>query len=319
MAVSFGGAAHAVGLAWVCSYGLQVVLLSGSAWGAVRKLGNHETPIPSIGQMLSLGGWWQLSSWADFATFQLPRLAGGFALSANALVALDVAIRAAQLAVAPLFAVYPLLLPAAARAWTRGGAHEMKVFLERWFLRGAIALWLLATSFVPLERAALAAWTGRSAESFDIWLNASVLIGVVAHASTGLFSSARLAVGNVRPVVQYKTWQLILGLVFIPPAVVVGPVATGIALGIALAAPALLYNRREVDAFQLRLPSRHSPVWRRVTVVTVLLVSILSFAVSLLAGKLPSWLVILALLPFWASASALAWLWCSRSLVPVER
>jgi hypothetical protein len=223
--------------------------------------------------------------------------------------------RAAQLVVAPLFAVYPLVLPAAAKAWTRGGADALKVFLERWFLRGAIALWLLATSFVPLEIPALAAWTGRPAESFDIWLNASVLSGVVAHASTGLFSSARLAVGNIRPVVRYKRWQLVVGLVFIVPAATIGPVATGIALAIALAAPALAYNRREVDAFQLRLPSRNSPVWRRLTLVTVLLVSVFSFAVSLLAGKLPSWLVIAALLPFWASACALAWLWCSRSLV----
>lgn len=194
----------------------------------------------------------------------------------------------------------------------------MKVFLERWFLGGAIALSLSAASFAPLERPVLAAWTGRPVESFDVLLNASVLVGVVAHASTGLFSSARLAVGDIRPILRYKRRQLVVGLVLIPPAVAIGPVASALALGIALAGPAIAFNRQEVDAFQLRLPSRNSPVWRRFLLVTVLILSAFSLAVSLLDGILPAWVVVSALLPFWASACVLAWLWCWRSFAGRE-
>jgi O-antigen/teichoic acid export membrane protein len=309
-----GDAAHAVGLAWVGSYGLQAVLLSGSVWSAVRNLSANEGPTPSLIQMLSLGGWWQLSSWADFATFQLPRLAGVVALSPSAFVALDVAMRAAQIVVAPLFAVYPLVLPAAAKAWTLGGADALKAFLDRWVLGGAIALWLFVVSFIPVERPVLAAWTGRPAESFDVWLYSAVLIGVAAHASTGLFSSAQLAVGDVRPVLRYKKQQLVLGLLLISPAVAIGSVATGLALGIALAATALGFDRREMDAFGLRFPTRDSRVWRRLAVVTVVMLVGFSFGASLLKG----WIGVSALLILWTGACALGWLWCWRGLAGRE-
>jgi O-antigen/teichoic acid export membrane protein len=313
LGILFDGAAHAVGLAWVCSYALQVVFLSASAQSAVGDLSESEVPPPSFRQMLSLGGWWQLSSWADFATFQLPRLAGAFVFSASSLVALDVALRAAQLVVAPLFAVYPLVLPAAAKAWTLRGREGLRIFLERWFLRGAIALWLLATTFVPVEQPVLAAWTGRPAHSFNVWLNASVLIGIAAHASTGLFSSALLAAGDISPVLRYKKRQLILGLVLVPISLIGGAVTTGIALAIALAAPAFAFNRQEAHVFSLHLPSRRSPVLRRVAAATAVILAALSAAAWLLEGVLPMWLIASTLLPLWGGACVLAWLWCWSS------
>jgi O-antigen/teichoic acid export membrane protein len=305
-----GDAATAVGLAWVCSYGLQVLLLSVSARSAVAGLSNHQAPTPGWREMLSLGGWWQLSSWADFSTFQLPRLAGAFALSASGLFALDVALRAAQLVVAPLFAAYPLVLPFAAKAWTLRGGEALSGFLERWFLRGATGLWLFALAFVPIERPVLAAWTGRPAESFNILLNTSILVGVAAHASTGLFSSAQLAVGDISPVLRYKTRQLIVALLLVPPALLWGPVPTGLALGLALAVPAIAFNGEEARAFRLRIPSTKSPIWHRLAVATAVTLAILFFAVWLLEHLVRDWAIALVMLSFWGSTCVFAWLWC---------
>jgi O-antigen/teichoic acid export membrane protein len=311
--IQFDGAAHAVGLAWVCSYVLQLALLFASTWRAVADLSTHLAPVPSLGEMISLGGWWQLSSWADFATFQLPRLAGGFVLPANSLVALDVALRAAQLVVAPFFAVYPIVLPAAAKAWTLHGAEGLRTFVERWFLPGAVSLWLFSTTFVPLEVPALVAWTGRPTDSFNLWLNASVLLGVVAHASTGLFSSARLAAGNVSPVLRYKKQQLVLALALVPLALFGGSVTVGLALGFALTLPALAFNRREVDAFRVRLPRRGSPLVHRLLAATLGTCTVLSCTVWLLRAVVPAWAIIAILSPIWLTTCAIASMWCWRS------
>lgn len=308
--IRLGGAVHAVGLAWVFSYALQIIFLSVSARSALAALPDSEVPPPSFRQMLSLGGWWQLSSWADFATFQLPRLAGGFILSASGLVTVDVALRAAQLVVAPLSVVYPLVLPAAAKAWTIRGREGLHVFLERWFVPGGIALWLLATTFVPVEQPVLAAWTGRSQHSFNLWLDASVLVGVAAHSSTGLFSSVLLAAGDISPVLRFKKRQLILGLLLVPIALFGGVVTTGLALSITLAVPALAFNRQEAGAFKLELPSRRSSVWRRLLATTALGLAALSAGAWLLDGALPEWLSAATLLLLWAGISALAWFWC---------
>jgi hypothetical protein len=305
-----GRASNAVGLAWVFSYGLQMLLLAASARSAVAALSELRAPTPGWGEMLSLGGWWQLSSWADFSTFQLPRLAGAFALSASGLFALDVALRAAQLVVAPLFAAYPLVLPIAARTWTLRGREALSDFLERWFLGGAIGLWLFAVAFVPLERPVLAAWTGQPAESFSVLLNMSVLVGVAAHASTGLFSSAQLAVGDISPVLRYKAWQLIAGLLLVPPALLGGPVLTGLALGLALTAPAFAFNWNEARAFRIRLPSKKSSVWHRLAVATAVTLGILFSAAWLLEHLVEDWAIAVVLLPLWGITSVLAWFWC---------
>jgi O-antigen/teichoic acid export membrane protein len=314
--IHLDGAAQAVGLAWVFSYALQLALLSASTWAAVAELPTRHAPVPSWGQMFSLGGWWQLSSWADFATFQLPRLAGGFVLSANSLVALDVALRAAQLVVAPLFAVYPIVLPAAAKAWTLQGVEGLRAFVDRWFLPVAITLWLFATTFIPLEIPSLVAWTGRPEDSFNLWLNASVLLGVVAHASTGLFSSARLAAGNISPVLRYKKQQLALALVLIPPALFGGSAAVGLALGVALALPALAFDRREVEAFRVRFPARGARVLYRLLVATVGICAGLACGVWLLNAVVPPWAVIAILLPAWLATSAITSVWCWLSCIP---
>jgi O-antigen/teichoic acid export membrane protein len=311
--LQFGQAVHVVGLAWVGAYTLQLLLLSVSSWSAVRRLPRNTAPAPSLGEMFLLGGWWQLSSWADFATFQLPRLLGAFILPATSLVELDVALRAAQVVVAPFFAAYPLVLPAATEEWTVRGFEGLRVFLDRWFLPAASALWVASTTFIPIERTALAAWTGSSARSFDLWVSASVLLGVAAHASTGLFSSARLATGIISSVVHYKVRQLVLALVLVPAGLVGGVETGGIALGVSLALPALAFNRDEARVFRLRLPSRRSRFVRRLVLTSALAVPLLS-VVSWLSGKtLPAWASVAILFPLWAGLCLAAWWWCWRS------
>ncbi|MDP9223360.1 MAG: hypothetical protein M3P18_05805, partial [Actinomycetota bacterium] len=307
-----GSPIEAVGLAWVCAFSIQVVVLAVDTWFAVAGLPRQKVPAPSLRQMLSLGGWLQLSSWADFATFQLPRLAGGFVLSPSALISLDVAMRAAQLVVAPLFAVYPLVLPTVAKLWTLRGADGLRAFLDRWFVAGAIALALFSVPFIPLEGPALAAWTGRPIGSFNLWLNGAVLLGVVAHASTGLFSSACLAVGDVRAIVSYKRRQLLAALVLILPAMLVGAVAVGFALGLALLGPALEFNRKQINAFRLTLPSSRSPLWLRLGVGLILELAGLSALTTLLRGTLPAWAVASITFPLWVGGCAAASIWCWR-------
>jgi O-antigen/teichoic acid export membrane protein len=311
--LQFGQAVTVVGLAWVGAYSLQLVLLSASSWSVVRQLPRHRASAPSLREMFSLGGWWQLSSWADFTTFQLPRLLGAFILPANGLVDLDVALRAAQIVVAPFFAAYPLVLPAAAEAWTLRGLEGLKVFLGRWFLPAASALWLVSTTFIPIERPGLAAWTGRSADSFNLWLTAAVLLGVAAHASTGLFSAARLATGTISSVMHYKVRQLVLALILVPAGLVGGVETGGIALGVSLALPALVFNRDEARMFQLRLPSRRSTFLRRLVVGSMVVLALLSVASWLAGNTLPVWAAVAVLFPLWAGFCLAVWWWCWRS------
>lgn len=311
--IHLGPAVQAVGLAWVCGYVLQVALLAIDARSAVARLPAAAVAPPSFREMLSLGGWWQLSSWADFATFQFPRLAGGFALSASDLVALDVALRASQLVVAPLYAAFPLVLPAAARVWTLQGRRGLTLFLDRWFVPGAIALCLFTITFISVEQPALAAWTGRSLDSFNLLLDTSVLVGVAAHASTGLFSSVLLATGNISPILHYKRNQLLLSILLVPVSLIAGPVATGLALGLALTLPAIAFDREGVLSFYLKVPSRRSPLWRRLLATAAAFSASLFAMAWVLRAALPEWMIAATLLSIWAGGCTVGAFWFWRS------
>jgi hypothetical protein len=181
-----------------------------------------------------------------------------------------------------------------------------------------MALWLLTVGFVPIERPLLAAWTGRPVDSFSFWLTVSVLVGVAAHASTGLFSSARLATGDISSVLRYKKWQLGLALLLIPPALFMGSTATGVALGIALAVPALAFDRSEVSAFRIRLPSRGSAASARLVIATASALVILGVTSSILVDDLPAWALVSTLLVLWVITCAFAWFWCRTTWVTHE-
>ena len=74
--LSTGGGIDAVGLAWLVAYGLQAALLVPAVVGTLRRLPTGKQRPPGLLTMLCVGGQWQVSAWADLATFQLPRMAG---------------------------------------------------------------------------------------------------------------------------------------------------------------------------------------------------------------------------------------------------
>ncbi len=243
--------AQAVGLAWVGAYAVQTILLSRSLVVSVRRLPRGTASIPGIGQMLSFGARWQISAWADFATFQLPRLLGSAALTSGDLVSLDVAIRAGQLVVAPLFAFYPTVLPRAASLLVGGGVDSLRSFLNRFYRPGVLLLIAGTCVFIPLEIPLLAAWTGRAVATFNPVVTAAVVVGIATHASTGLLTSALLARGDVKPILLYKGRQLLLAVVLLGATTPIGLPALAVAVCLALTLPALAFNRYAATTLKL--------------------------------------------------------------------
>lgn len=250
--------AQAVGLAWVGSFGLQLLLLGRSLRLALAVIPCGHTEVPRIREMLSFGTRWQVSAWADFATFQLPRIVGSFALSAVALVSLDVAMRAAQMAAGPLLAFYPTVLPRATALLTTGDTSGLRSFLQRYYSLVTVLVIVGASVLIPLEVPALALWTSRSAASFDPLVGGAILVGAVAHASTGILSSALLARGDVNSVVSYKARQLLLALVLLPIGAWLGLAALAVAVGVVLTLPALAFNARAARLLDLVSPLRRA-------------------------------------------------------------
>lgn len=244
--------AQAVGIAWGAGFGLQLLLLSRSLIVHLRRVPTGFSPVPPWRELLFFGGRWQISAWADFATFQLPRFLAGLGLSADDLLSIDVSIRAAQTAVAPVLAFYPVVLPQSAELLAREGIAGLRAFLQRYYWYGTVALVAGASVLIPLEVPALAAWTGRHTQTFNQMTVALILIGTTVHASTGLLTSAQLAQGNVRSVMRYKAGQLLAGVLLLSIAMPIGLWAVAIALAIALALPATIYNQRAARGLGLR-------------------------------------------------------------------
>jgi O-antigen/teichoic acid export membrane protein len=263
--VGMGLASHAqaVGAAWVGAYAVQTLLLLGSLTVAIRRLPQGSATVPRYSEMLSFGVRWQSSAWADFATFQLPRFIAGVALSSGDLVTLDLAIRAGQFVVAPLFAFYPTVLPRAASLLARGGAGALRSFLQPYYSIGVFLVVVGACVFIPLEVPLLAVWTGRATSAFNPLVVAAILIGTAAHASTGLLSSARLACGDVNAVILYKGRQLILAAILLAVATPMGLLPVAIALCLSLMLPAVAFNLRSAGVLGLARPleSMHTR-WR---------------------------------------------------------
>jgi O-antigen/teichoic acid export membrane protein len=304
--------AHAIGVAWVGTYAIQLALLSWPTSVAVRRLGVAPAHAATWRELLSLGGRWQLVHWADFATFQLPRLIGGVTLKSAELVTLDLAIRAAQVVVGPVMAFFPVVVPTVSRTWATRGAGAVARLLEGWAVPGIVACALGAAAFLPIEAPAVAVWTGRSTASFDAWLGAAVVLGFLGHASTGLFSSALLAIGDIRLVLAYKTGQLVLAGMLLVPGALLGPLWLGLALTVALLLPAVAFNVRAASHLDVHLPRGMARLWRRLaTAVTV--VFAVPFALTLgLQDSLSALGVLLVAGPAAAVCAAGSWLLFAR-------
>ena len=212
--------------------------------------------MPGWGELIAFGGQWQISSWADFATFQLPRLIGGVAFTSQGLLQLDLAMRGAQLVTAPFFAFYPVVLPETAAAWARGGVAAVGRQLDRWVVPGAIAICVVTASALPLLPPALSLWAGRPMETIGVGVTTAVLLGFVAHASTGVFSGrARLGGSPIDRQLQSGS----AGVGWCPLAIDRRHLLAGlyVGLGIALALPAAVFLQRAVLKAQVRIGAGH--------------------------------------------------------------
>jgi O-antigen/teichoic acid export membrane protein len=287
-AIAIGFAAdlgvHAVGLAWTVCFATQLALQAAPARRAITSLGSGPGSPPSWPEMLSLGGRWQVSAWADFATFQLPRVLGVGFLSSSQLVSLDVALRAATLVTAPLFAFFPVVLPTAARVTAEGGLAALKRWLDPLYVRGTIAIVLATAAAAPLIPSLLALWTGEPIESFSLVATTAILVGVVAHASTGLLTNVLLARGEIGLVLWLKWPQFLTAAVLLAPAAAIGIEAVAIALALALTVPALLFNRAAARKFDLEHPLERAGGYVRVAAMA-LLVALPGVPVAVLARE----------------------------------
>lgn len=239
-----GAGVDALGLAWLAAYGCQAALVALALPAALRVTGTHGDVRVSNRDLLALGTSWQVSSWADFASLQLPRIAAGLTLSAPAVVQLDLALRAGQIAVAPFFALLPLVLPAASREWGAGGSKRLAVAAARWDRAFSSLLVLAAAASLPLLAPAIAIWSSRELQDVNMALVTLVLLGTVAHTRTGLMTSVLLAAGDVRPIIGYKVFQLLLALALVPVGAALGLVELGVAVAIAMTLPSARFMRR---------------------------------------------------------------------------
>jgi O-antigen/teichoic acid export membrane protein len=287
--MSLASHAQALGIAWVGAYTVQMLLLLRSLMLGIRSVPRGFNKAPGFGEMLSFGSRWQVSAWADFATFQLPRFIAGVALSSSDLVSLDVAIRAALFVVAPLFAFYPIVLPRAASLLARGGEQALRSFLRPYYSIGLLVVVVGVSVFIPVEVPALAVWTGRATSTFDPLVVAFILIGTAAYASTGLLSSALLARGEVNPVLAYKGRQLLLAAVLLPIAALIGLLPVAIALCLSLLLPATAFNLRAARKLDLRGPRRSRRTRWSLTGFSVTQVAIPMTLVLALGTALPAW------------------------------
>jgi O-antigen/teichoic acid export membrane protein len=303
----------AVGMAWVATYALQLILLSIPTVRALRGMGSQPAPTASWREMLSLGGQLQISSWADYATFQLPRLIGGLALTNAQLIDIDLAIRAAQVVVGPMHAFFPVVLPSVASELKRTGADGISRLLSRWSVPLLVACVLGTAAFVPLEDPLVAVWTGRSLSSFDAWLGGIVLLGFVGHASTGLLSSALLALGDIGPVVRYKAGQLGGAAVLLLPGALLGPRWLGLALTLALLLPALWFNRLAMRRLGVHLPPRDAPMWRRLAAGAATACGAALVLIGVLRGDVGAAVLLAIALPPTVACALGTWFWSTRA------
>lgn len=242
-----GAGVDALGLSWLAAYGAQAALVARALPRAIRDTPTTGDVRVTNRELLRLGGRWQASSWADFASMQLPRIVAGLTLPGSAVVSLDLAMRGAQVAVAPFFALLPLVLPAASREWGARGRLGLAALTNRWHAVFATALALTTAASLPLLIPAIAVWSNQPLHALDIALIAFVLVGTLAHTWTGVVTSALLAAGDVGPIVRYKVQQLVLASVLLPTGAILGLRELGLALAIAMTLPAVDFMRRARD------------------------------------------------------------------------
>ena len=307
------GAADAAGLAWLITFGLQLVLLAVMVNRAVSGMSRAASAPASVRSMLTLGAQWQVSTWADFATFQLPRLLGGFLLGSAGLVTIDLALRFGQFIVAPLLAVYPVVLPALTRVHQSRGVDAVGPAVHRWRERFGSVLVFATAAAAPLSVPMISLWTGRDFDVSDGLAAGFVLSGLAAWASTGFVTSALLAVGRVGPVVRYKATQLVTATLLTALGALLGELPLAVAIAAALSVPALVFHRSAATEFETSaLASEASSA---TLLVGAILIAGCEVAVVIVAL---AWLPDLPALVVSLAVAGLLLVTLSRALIPVS-
>lgn len=284
------GGVDAVGIAAVGTYALQLLLLGPSLWMATRRLPQGDVEAPTLRGMFALGMKWQVSAWADFATFQLPRIAAGISLSSGAVVTIDLALRVGQVVATPLFALLPLVLPRVSAAWAKHGREGVRDFVRPLLYVGTPLCMLAGAIAIPVAAPAIETWTGHTLRGGDSVAASFVVAAVLAHASTGLFSSVLLAIGQVGQVVRYKSLQLAFAVPLVGIGAWLGSEALAFGLGLALLVPAIWFNGRASRAVGVRfalprwLPLGTIAVMALSTAIILILTPIAPAAVALVAA-----------------------------------
>jgi hypothetical protein len=185
----------------------------------------------------------------------------------------------------------------------------LRSFLQRFYGVGVLLVIVGACVFMPIEVPLLAVWTGRATSAFNPLVVAAVLIGTVAHASTGLFTSALLARGEVNKLLAYKGWQLLLATALLAVATPIGLLPVAIALCVSLTLPAVVFNRRSAQELGLGAPMASKRVRWSLAAMALAQISIPITLILVLRSTISSWqmlgLVIVAAAICLAAAGAL--------------
>jgi hypothetical protein len=278
----------AAGVSMVGMYGIETIL---AVWVLVpefRRTGDSTAEPPPWRAMFRMGMQWQVSSWADFATFQLPRILAAVGGTSRSVLIIDLALRYGQAITTPLFAFYPIVLPAAATVWVREGMTGVARLVQR-YLSGTTAVLLVgAALLIPVAAPAIEVWAGISLTKSEAAGAMAVALGMVVYASTGMFSAVLLAVDDLGDVMRYKTAQLLLAAVLLSATYSLGAAAVAGALAVALAGPAGWFDGRAARVLGVHFEAaagaaRWSPV----------LLGLLAVAFLVAQGRVESWILLL--------------------------
>ena len=101
-----------------------------------------------------------------------------------------------------------------------------------------------AALLIPLTAPAIEVWAGVDLATTEAAAAVAIALGMVAYASTGLFTAVLLAIDDLGEVLRYKGAQFALALTLLIAATRLGGMAVSVALAIALLGPAVWFNRR---------------------------------------------------------------------------
>lgn len=243
----------AVGVPILGMYGVELALAGIVLLPELARTGDGAGEPPRLRSMLHVGLRWQVSSWADFATFQVPRIVTALGGNSRSALVVDLALRYGQAITTPLFAFYPVVLPVTTAAWVSAGREGVGKLLRRYLDRAASVVLFGAALAIPLAAATIEVWAGVSLTTAEAAGAMAIAFGAVAYASTGLFSSALLAVDALADVVRYKAAQLVLALVLVLAASALSTTAVEIALAVALSVPAIWFISRAASLLGVAL------------------------------------------------------------------